>query len=176
MLTTPTILRTARGLAVFLFLILTGSAAVSPSAGQSAVALEKFEIKGDRFETRNVDQPRTVDDITPYVVVDRELIDRSGAISMQDFITQLPQNTANAVSPSGIGNTNANVSVINSRGLGAADTLVLVNGRRLPSGSASSTASGQADLNTIPSRPSNASSFCPARRVRSTAPTPPAAS
>ncbi len=125
-------------------------ASATPAAGQSAIALEKFEIKGDRFETRNVDQARTENDITPYVVVDRELIDRSGAISMQDFITQLPQNTANAVSPSGIGNTNANVSVINSRGLGAADTLVLVNGRRLPSGSASSTASGQADLNTIP--------------------------
>ena len=137
-------------LAVFTGWAASAQAQSSPSSGQSAVALEKFEIKGDRFETRNVDQPRTVDDITPYVVVDRELIDRSGAISMQDFITQLPQNTANAVSPSGIGNTNANVSVINSRGLGAADTLVLVNGRRLPSGSASSTASGQADLNTIP--------------------------
>ena len=150
MLTPSTLLRAARGLAGFLFLSLAGSAAVSPSYGQSAVALEKFEIKGDRFETRNVDQPRAENDITPYVVIDRELIDRSGAISMQDFITQLPQNTANAVSPSGIGNTNANVSVINSRGLGPADTLVLVNGRRLPSGSASSTASGQADLNTIP--------------------------
>ncbi len=121
-------------------------------AGQSAaaIALDKFEIKGERFETRNVDQPRSENDITPYVVVNRELIDRSGAVSMQDFITQLPQNTANAVSPMGIGNTNANVSVINSRGLGVADTLVLVNGRRMPSGSASSAASGQADLNTIP--------------------------
>ena len=126
------------------------TSSATPAAGQSAIALEKFEIKGDRFETRNVDQPRSQNDVAPYVVMDRELIDRSGAITMQDFITQLPQNTANAVSPSGIGNTNANVSVINSRGLGAADTLVLVNGRRLPSGSASSVASGQADLNTIP--------------------------
>ena len=136
-----------------IFAVIVGSVAsaqAQSAAVQSAVALEKFEIKGNRFETRNVDQPRTENDITPYVVLDRELIDRSGAISMQDFITQLPQNTANAVSPSGIGNTNANVSVINSRGLGAADTLVLVNGRRLPSGSASSTASGQTDLNTIP--------------------------
>jgi outer membrane receptor protein involved in Fe transport len=121
-----------------------------PAAGQAEIRLEKFEIKGDRFETRNVDLPRTENDITPYVVANRELIDRSGAISMQDFITQLPQNTANAVTPMGIGNTNANVSVINSRGLGISDTLVLVNGRRLPSGSASSAASGQADLNTIP--------------------------
>ena len=126
------------------------SASTTPAAGQTAIALDKFEIKGDRFETRNVDQPRTENDITPYVVANRELIDRSGAISMQDFITQLPQNTANAVTPMGIGNTNANVSVINSRGLGISDTLVLVNGRRLPSGSASSAASGQADLNTIP--------------------------
>ena len=124
--------------------------ASAPAAAQAAVALDKFEIKGERFETRNVDQPRSENDITPYVVVNRELIDRSGAISMQDFITQLPQNTANAVSPMGIGNTNANVSVINSRGLGISDTLVLVNGRRMPSGSASSAASGQADLNTIP--------------------------
>lgn len=126
------------------------AAAPAAAASQSAIALEKFEIKGERFETRNVDQPRSENDITPYVVADRELIDRSGAISMQDFITQLPQNTANAVSPMGIGNTNANVSVINSRGLGIADTLVLVNGRRMPAGSASSAASGQADLNTIP--------------------------
>lgn len=146
----------------FLAAILAVSAGLSPvaraqaapaaasGAGPSAVSLEKFEIKGDRFETRNVDLPRTEDDITPYVVANRDLIDRSGAISMQDFITQLPQNTANAVTPMGIGNTNANVSVINSRGLGISDTLVLVNGRRLPSGSASSAASGQADLNTIP--------------------------
>jgi outer membrane receptor protein involved in Fe transport len=126
------------------------SAPATRAAGQSAIELEKFEIKGERFETRNVDQPRTENDITPYVVVDRDAIDRTGAISMQDFITQLPQNTANAVSPMGIGNTNANVSVINSRGLGISDTLVLVNGRRMPSGSASSAASGQADLNTIP--------------------------
>ena len=141
--------------AVAAFLPPAARAQVAPSAaaaapGSSAVALEKFEIKGDRFETRNVDLPRTEDDITPYVVANRDLIDRSGAISMQDFITQLPQNTANAVTPMGIGNTNANVSVINSRGLGISDTLVLVNGRRLPSGSASSAASGQADLNTIP--------------------------
>jgi outer membrane receptor protein involved in Fe transport len=152
---TPIRLLAAMLAAVFAWAPAARAQSVAPAtpaaaAAQAAVALDKFEIKGDRFETRNVDQPRTENDITPYVVVDRELIDRSGAISMQDFITQLPQNTANAVSPSGIGNTNANVSVINSRGLGAADTLVLVNGRRLPSGSASSTASGQADLNTIP--------------------------
>ena len=126
------------------------TAQATPAAVQSAIALDKFEIKAERFETRNVDQPRTENDITPYVVINRETIDRSGAISMQDFITQLPQNTANAVAPMGIGNTNANVSVINSRGLGISDTLVLVNGRRMPSGSASSSASGQADLNTIP--------------------------
>lgn len=127
-----------------------GQTAAPAPAGPAEIKLEKFEVTGERFETRNVDQPRTENDIAPYVVVNRDLIDRSGAISMQDFITQLPQNTANAVSPMGIGNTNANVSVINFRGLGIADTLVLVNGRRLPSGSASSAASGQADLNTIP--------------------------
>jgi outer membrane cobalamin receptor len=127
-----------------------GTSAAATAMSETAIKIEKFEIKGDRFETRNIDRPRSEDDITPYVVINRENIDRSGAISMQDFITQMPQNTANAVSPMGIGNTNANVSVINLRGLGIGDTLVLVNGRRLPSGSASSTASGQTDLNTIP--------------------------
>ncbi len=122
----------------------------SSVAAQPQLHLEKYEVKGDRFETRNVDRPRSENDITPYVVINREDIDRTGAVSMQDFITQLPQNTSNAVSPMGIGNTNANVSVINFRGLGVSDTLVLVNGRRMPSGSGSSTASGQADLNTIP--------------------------
>lgn len=120
------------------------------SAAGQQLQLEKYEVKGDRFETRNVDRPRSENDITPYVVVNREDIDRTGAVSMQDFITHLPQNTSNAVAPMGIGNTNANVSVINFRGLGVSDTLVLVNGRRMPSGSGSSTASGQADLNTIP--------------------------
>ncbi|MCG8369777.1 MAG: TonB-dependent receptor plug domain-containing protein, partial [Proteobacteria bacterium] len=111
--------------------------------------------------SRNVSVRRFEDDAQPYVVFNSDDIKNSFAGNLEEFFrTRLPQNTSSGTSQqfsnvfSGeIGNT----SSINLRGLGSAQTLILVNGRRAPRVSANlgSQSNGgfnfqQADINGIP--------------------------
>ena len=101
----------------------------------------------------NVDIPRNENDPQPFLVFNSEQIALSGAVDVDDFLrTKVPQNvnTVRAGTGSGHGDTR---SQINLRGLGADQTLVLVNGRRITN----STSSGfggaeltQGDVNAIP--------------------------
>lgn len=110
--------------------------------------------------SRNVGVRRFEDDAQPYIIFNSEDIRNSFAGNLEDFFrTRLPQNTASGTtrqfsnSLGEIGNT----SSVNLRGLGAAQTLILVNGRRAPRVSANlgSLSNGgftfqQADINGIP--------------------------
>ncbi|MBL8265103.1 TonB-dependent receptor [Steroidobacter sp.] len=104
-------------------------------------------VQGKR--SLNVDIERTEDDPQPYVIFDRGTIERSGATSLNDFLaTRLPMN-ASGITPMAADNSNGNVSTINLRGLGAGQTLILIDGRR----AAKTTRgfdSGQTDINGIP--------------------------
>src|SRR5258708_12837256 len=73
------------------------------------------------------------------------MIERSGAVTVEAALNQLPQFSASATASSNLssrgGQSNADL-----RGLGQQRTLVLLDGRRMqPSG-----ADGSVDLNTIP--------------------------
>jgi iron complex outermembrane receptor protein len=110
--------------------------------------LAEILVKGSRI--MNVDVTRTEDDVQPYYIFDSETIEQSGAASVDDFLKQrLTMNTtftSNLQQNAGLAN---NTSTINLRGLGANETLILVDGRR----SASVTiggAAGQPDINGIP--------------------------
>ena len=83
-------------------------------------------VTGSRIKRTSFDTP------TPVQVVDREQIARSGASNMADLIRVL---TANSGSETqfGLGNGSTGSSQFNLRGLGIANTLVLLNGRRLVS-------------------------------------------
>lgn len=131
------------------------SEVASADATQTGVA--EILVVGSR--SQNVDVRRTEDDPQPYVVFDRRDIENSSAGNLEEFFrSRLPQNTqpglsrqaANPQSPSDTINSN-NVSEINLRGLGATQTLILIDGRRAPrvlgSGGARFT---QADINGIP--------------------------
>jgi outer membrane receptor protein involved in Fe transport len=106
-------------------------------------------VKGTR--SANTDIRRTEDDVQPYVVFDAQDIESSMAENLEDFLrTRLPMNAAaganaqNTVS----GRTFGNQSAIDLRGLGVNQTLILVNGRRMP-GVAEAGDFGQPDINGI---------------------------
>ncbi len=103
-------------------------------------------VRGKR--TLNVDIRRDRDDTQPYVVFDAEQIAKSGAQNIEDFLqTYLPmnaqQNTSSQLGPQVSPNGR-----IDLRGLGSGQTLILVDGRRLPSISTGDSFK-QANLNVI---------------------------
>ena len=110
--------------------------------------------------SRNVGVRRFEDDAQPYIVFNSDDIRNSFAGNLEDFFrTRLPQNTASGTTQQFSNNLGeiGNTSSVNLRGLGAAQTLILVNGRRAPRVSANlgSQSNGgfnfqQADINGIP--------------------------
>ncbi len=82
---------------------------------------------------------------SPVTQVTSEDITTQGVTRVEDLTNQLPQ--VFAAQGSNISNGASGTATVNLRNLGAARTLVLIDGRRVPYGSGFSSA---ADLNTIP--------------------------
>lgn len=84
----------------------------------------------------NLDLPRTEDDALPYTIYDRDQISRSGVVNLSEFIQRSVLDGAAATRPSEQDGSKdvfiASSSNITLRGYGASETIVLVNGRRLP--------------------------------------------
>jgi len=116
----------------------------SPAASR---AIPEVLVKGSR--TLNMDIRRSRDDAQPYVIFDRQKIERSGATSLEDFLKQrLPMNSSGLTlnqQSGGVGN----LSQINLRGLGTNQTLILIDGRRA-AGISFGGNPAQPDLNGIP--------------------------
>src|SRR5262249_33377479 len=101
--------------------------------------LHELEIKGipeillQGSKILNTDIPRSREDAQPYVISGRETVDQPGASTLDEFLKQrLPMNTqgkANAQQPT---STVRTTSQINLRGLGANQTLILIDGHRAP--------------------------------------------
>ncbi|WP_129778293.1 TonB-dependent receptor [Peristeroidobacter soli] len=129
--------------------------AQEPAGDASATELKEIDlhipevmVTGSRL--LNADIRRSADDPQPYVVFDREAIERSGAKDLTDFLKQrLPQNTQ--AHTQGLGVT-GNASEVNLRGLGNGQTLILIDGRRMASTATSYVGlpPNQPDLNGIP--------------------------
>ncbi len=124
-------------------------AAESSSSGvdENPKGTPEMLVKGAR--SSNTDIRRTEDDVQPYVVFDTEDIELSMAPDLQTFLkTRLPMNqvtTSESQNLSGIRST----STVDLRGLGEDQTLILVNGRRMP-GISSGSDFSQPDINGIP--------------------------
>lgn len=94
-------------------------------------AVPEILVQGSR--TLDVDIRRTRDDIQPYVVFNSAQISQSGAQNIEDFLqSHLPMN-AQQTTISQIGPQTLATGRIDLRGLGPNQTLILVDGRRLPS-------------------------------------------
>ncbi len=91
---------------------------------------------GPRVAAGNLDLPRTADDALPYAVYTRNQITRSGAVNLNEFIQrELPDSDAATLSPDENGQKPTYVTGstnLNLRAYGAEETVVFVNGRRLP--------------------------------------------
>lgn len=116
---------------------------------EGAVKLGAFEVFGSKLI--NLDVPRTRDDVQPYVVFDRSQIENSQATHLVDFFrTRLPMNNS-------IGSTTYTVATgatysqsLDLRGLGTNQTLILMDGRRMPNVVTSGAAITGVDINGIP--------------------------
>ncbi len=157
------------GILALTSLKLSGQAAQTPEG--IGVVLEPFPVVGTRLGSL---EPAARPDA---VVLDRELIDHSGALDLSDLLGRLPQTYGGAASgiatvPNGMpayGSATAlfnfvsgaatplrqtGVSSVGLGGIGAGGTLVLIDGRRVPLATqedwGSSTSSGFYDLSSIP--------------------------
>lgn len=123
----------------------TETAVASPeSTSQEAKTMETVTVTGSHIKRAQISG------VGPVTVIDRESIERSGAISVENLLQRLPAsagfagNQTNAYwADNGYGTTQVNL-----RGLGINRTLVLLNGRRVVYGGTG--ANSAVDLNIIP--------------------------
>ncbi|MEZ5414535.1 MAG: TonB-dependent receptor plug domain-containing protein [Opitutaceae bacterium] len=105
--------------------------------------------------TGNLDLPRSEDDALPFRIYERTRIARSGVVNLNDYLRrELLDSDASTLPPEQDGAREsflAGSSNLNLRGLGADATIILVNGRRLPESSGTTTGYlGAPDVNFIP--------------------------
>lgn len=115
------------------------------SAKPPVVGMPAIMVEGLR--TLNMDISRSRDDPQPYVVFDREQIERSGASSLPQLLEQ--RLTMNSRPVAYRNESTSGGGGVSLRGLGAAQTLILIDGRRMTGPSVSGN-TGQADISGIP--------------------------
>ena len=121
--------------------------ATRPAAAADVLPVPEILIVGKR--TQNADIRRRENDVQPYnVVTGRTIIDAHRDNLEQFFGRRITSDTP--VIPSSLLETGATNSAIDIRGLGSSETLVLVDGRRMPSIPGQYFDFYQPDLNGIP--------------------------
>jgi iron complex outermembrane receptor protein len=90
----------------------------------------------------------TLESMSPVSVLDPEEITYTGALRMEDVVRQMPQ--VFSAQNSTIANGATGTATVDLRNLGAVRTLVLINGRRMAPGDATTSNAVTADLNFIP--------------------------
>ncbi|OUY07201.1 TonB-dependent receptor [Acinetobacter populi] len=112
---------------------------------QAEAEPEKVAFKG------NMDLVRSEDDSQPYQIIDRKVIENSGATSVEELLSKV-SSMVTSVSNETAGGWTGSSSQINLRGLGTSHTLVLINGRKGAGvGSrGSSESTDQQNINGIP--------------------------
>jgi iron complex outermembrane recepter protein len=104
--------------------------AAAPESVLDRRSMPEVLIRGSSI---NADIRRTEDDIQPYVIFDQEQIERSGAPDLETFFkSQLPMNAAMFTQEQNSNFSGSAGGLINLRGLGTNQTLILVDGRRVP--------------------------------------------
>lgn len=113
-------------------------------------------LLGPRRATGNLDLPRGETDALPYTIYTREQITRSGVVALNDFLQRaILEGDAAARTPEQSGSFDprqgyAGSTNLRLRGYVDNETVILVNGRRLPEVQTSVTDTQPADVNFIP--------------------------
>ncbi|MCU0650369.1 MAG: TonB-dependent receptor, partial [Gemmatimonadaceae bacterium] len=117
--------------------------AAPPSFSQEA--LEEVVVTGSRIARADIEAP------TPMLTLDTAALGNQGLENFADVATQLPQFApafgASRTQSTFAGVGTAGLNLANLRNLGSVRTLTLINGRRMPGGTSTSTS---VDFNTIP--------------------------
>jgi len=108
-------------------------------------AMER-SFEGEVTVTGSLIPRKDLESMAPVAVLDVEEIAYSGVTRLEDLVAQMPQ--VFQAQNSTIANGASGTATVDLRYLGSVRTLVLINGRRMPSGDAWSTAP---DINFIPS-------------------------
>lgn len=117
------------------------ASAQEAQATEDATAMDAVMVTGSRIQRTNLVTP------SPVVELDAQQLEFSGATRVEDVLNSLPQVYLDQSSGQSI--ESSGTATLQLRNLGNSRTLVLVNGKRLPIHSPSSTTSGP-DLNFIP--------------------------
>src|SRR5574337_661532 len=124
------------------------AAAASPAFADDAepsAAPARVEIVGTRVPRLDAETA------LPVQVIRRDAIERSGVSTTEELLARISANTGGQTVAMGIGNADTpGFSGASLRGLGSAETLVLLNGRRLANYAFTSTTGPGVDLNAIP--------------------------
>lgn len=132
-------------LARSLSLVFSGSAVLASAQQPAPLQLERVEVTGSNIRRAQAETA------SPVQTVTRNDIEKSGKSSVAELLQTLAVDNQGSVPSSFGGGFAAGASGISLRGLGAASTLVLVNGRRIaPYGLADDGQKVFADLNMIP--------------------------
>jgi iron complex outermembrane receptor protein len=125
----------------------TATMMIAPNVAAQAAAtgLQRVEITGSNIRRTDTETA------SPVQTVTREDIEKSGKTSVAEFLQTLAVDNQGSVPMSFGSGFASGASGISLRGLGAASTLVLINGRRIaPYGLADDGQKVFADLNVIP--------------------------
>lgn len=102
----------------------------------------------------NLDLPRSENGALPYSIYDRDQLTRSGVVDLNDFLQRELLEGDAATRPPGSATTAAEIisgsTNLNLRGYGADETVILVNGRRLPEMLTTGSGYHPPDVNLIP--------------------------
>ena len=121
----------------------------TPPLAQQDAEVAQIVVVGLR--TQNADVRRTENDVQPYIVATKkEILDSHRDDIDQYFRSRITSNTA--VVPPSLSGEALTQSAFNLRGLGTDNTLVLVDGRRMPGFPLPAFGFGQSDVNAIPIR------------------------
>lgn len=117
----------------------TSTAKFSQGVGADGKPIERIEVTGSRIKRVQSEGP------SPVKVMQKEEIERTGTSSVSDLLRNVTASNFGAPREQS-GSNAAGVASVDLRGLGADKTLVLLNGRRLPTDAVT----GAVDLNLIP--------------------------
>jgi hypothetical protein len=121
-----------------------------PADRSAAAGRGRPEILVVGRRTQNTDIRRTRDDIQPYRVLTRRDIERSHRDDVEQLIRSREPLNVQPISPSQMLGGGDTRSSFDFRGLGSLRSLVLVDGRRMPSFPTGEFDFGQPDINGIP--------------------------
>jgi len=119
--------------------------AFAQQTGSAETALEEIIVTGSRIARPNLESN------TPVAVLGEDLLDQQGFENFADVAQTLPQFApsfgASRTQSTFSGAAASGLNTVNLRNLGTQRSVVLINGRRLPGGTPTSTA---VDFNTLP--------------------------